>query len=198
MSNTLLSELLEAREVVKEAYVHYDRADDLEAGAQVEKKKTKRKMIIGIIAWLAFWPVLQEGGAIIGTLISLAYIGVLIAFIKYIRNNSKADEMTEQAAKETEVARSIIDRNEEKLTFLPRDYWYPAAVEYMIKVVQAGRASDRNQALAMCDEQIHRWNLEAQNEAMREEMAMQSGTLRGIDRAATASAVANLMNTISK
>ncbi len=44
---------------------------------------------------------------------------------------------------------------------LPKEYYYPAAVTYLDNIFKSNRADNMRQALAMLDEQVHRWKMEA-------------------------------------
>lgn len=99
-------------------------------------------------------------------------------------------QATEQAAGE-----DIFARNLEKVRFLPADYWYPMATEYLIKVVAAGRADSLKEALNLFDAQLHRWRVEEANNAILAQQ-LQTAHLASIRTSSKISAAANVTNTL--
>lgn len=198
MSDKRIEELMAAQEVVEEAYAHYDKADQLEIMSQQEKKKTRRRMIIGIIAWLIGMMLIPDTVYLLKLMMETAYVGVLVAMICYIRNHSKTNDLLAQMNEERQIGDQTINSNVEKLTLLQQKYWYPRTIGYILEVLETGRAADLNQALNMCDEQIHKWNLEEANEAMYEEMKRQSEHLAGIESNTAIDAAANILRFVSK
>ena len=198
MSDKMLEKLMEAREIIAEADRHYDRADELELLSLKAKKKTRRKIIFGAIGASIFSLVGESNMGLLTLVMEAALVVAVIAYVRHIIRTAEAKGLIEQMNREIEIANRILGSNEDKLAFLSGEYRSVRAIDYIINVLHAGRAQDLNQALAMCDEQMHRWKLEEANEAMYAEMMSQSRRLKNIDRATTADAVVNLMRVLSK
>ena len=83
-----------------------------------------------------------------------------------------AQNYRNQSAQERTTAEQIVSEGHTYLSVLPDDYWYPQATEYIASVVQSGRANTVPEALAMYDEQLHRWKMEeAQMQILNEVQA---------------------------
>lgn len=87
-------------------------------------------------------------------------------------------------------------RNLEQVRFLPADYWYPMATEYLIKVVAAHRADSLKEALDLFDAQLHRWRVEEANNAILAQQQLQTAHLASIRTSSKISAAANVTNTL--
>ncbi|MFR7591595.1 MAG: hypothetical protein ACLUVC_09140 [Longibaculum sp.] len=61
---------------------------------------------------------------------------------------------------------AIVKEYADNLRILPSDYWYTLAVDNIIKYFEQKRASQVKEALALFDEQLHRWKIEQNNQAM--------------------------------
>ena len=141
------------------------------------KKSAKIK---GIIAGVAAWFVIGSIGNVLVSLLGNIAIfvmmvnsisqfgglalGIILGYSIYKKGQGefKAESAKRQKAieKEKAAAQQIFDNNVNDLAFLPVDYWYPLATEYLVKVVQADRANSLAEALSMFDEQLHRWKIE--------------------------------------
>ena len=104
----------------------------------------------------------------------------------------KANRLENEAAEKLSQAQSLFANNSKQLEFLPEDYRYPLATEYMIKVVGTGRAGNINEALNMFDEQMHRWTMEQSAKSILAEQKRQSQQLRALQGTASAAAVASV------
>lgn len=81
---------------------------------------------------------------------SLATIGGVVSTGEYKQH-------AEQFQKELE---SLINNNTELLKMIPTRYLSSMCVEYLLTIVQEGRAKTINEALDKLDQQIHYWNVE--------------------------------------
>jgi len=110
--------------------------------------------------------------AIVFILVGAGCIPLGIILSKKSRAKSKA---TEQKFDE-EIVQLIQDAK--VLKILPTDYWSPVALEYMIDLLDKGRATAWAQCADKYEEQVHRWALETNTaEAARyAESASQAAT----------------------
>ena len=68
----------------------------------------------------------------------------------------KVRSLREKAAQQNRQGLEILNTHSAELAFLPQEYRYPMATEYLIKVVSAGRAENLSQALDLSDTYLHR------------------------------------------
>ncbi|MBQ3824363.1 MAG: hypothetical protein II808_04035 [Clostridia bacterium] len=99
---------------------------------------------------------------------------------KIADTRAKADEWSEHWKK---------IYNPSLLAFLPENYRYPIAINYMANIVYSDRAQTLNEALNKYDEQLHRWKMENTQEAILAEQQFQTRQLSDIHTAAVATAV---------
>ena len=200
MEDTLLSKLTVAQGIIKDSDKHYDIADAAEQELQRTTKKYNHRMIAVVIIGLLVYILIPDDNFIISWLFKLIAIGAFgfALYYFYQEKAAKVKELIGQIRSERQIGDDIINNNIEKLEFLQDDYWYPVAIDYIIKVVEAGRAGDLNQALSMCDEQLHRWRMEDANADIQNELKRQTGKLSSIEKIDAANATINLMDLINK
>ena len=180
---------------------------------RVQKKSAKIK---GIIAGVAAWFVIGSIGNVLVSLLGNIAIfvmmvnsisqfgglalGIILGYSIYKKGQGefKAESAKRQKAieKEKAAAQQIFDNNVNDLAFLPVDYWYPLATEYLVKVVQADRANTLAEALSMFDEQLHRWKIEEANAEIVAQQKAQTANLNSIRKSSKVSAIANTANAI--
>ena len=207
--NELTTKLMNAHQICVRAYPYFERAAAIREEA--ERKLAKEKKTAKILAILA--------GVLATGLLSVLLSGALmflqgIASILTIAGGVAAGRMLystvllapklaayenrmEEAQKQEAEGQKILQEHEEELVFLPGDYLFPEATGYLVKITQSGRASDLNQALAMLDEQLHRWKIENANEAILAQQKMQTQSLNGIRKSSAVNAAANVLNAAS-
>lgn len=182
----LLTQLYAAREELKTIYEYYDRANQMKEKAEkslagIEKQK-KSYYICGICMILVAFP--------FGILISV------LIFWLYRMKKKEAETQTEQcrasAAKEESVAEQIIIEKLDVLSVLPNDYWYPLAVDNIIKILQQGRASTLNDAMDRFDALRREWLMDQRYAEMSAELAQQSGNLASIERSSRINTAVNV------
>ena len=112
MNNELLQKLINADRICKQANVHYQEAVKLEQQDMEQQASTKKSAKIK---------------------------GIILGYSIYKKGQGefKAESAKRQKAieKEKAAAQQIFDNNVNDLAFLPVDYWYPLATEYLVKVV---------------------------------------------------------------
>ena len=217
MNNELLQKLINADRICKQANVHYQEAVKLEQhdlGQQASAKKSAK--IKGIIVGVATWFVISLIGnvliALLGNIEMLAMmvnsiskfgglaLGIILGYSIYKKGqgefNAESAERQKAIEKEKAAAQQIFDNNVNDLAFLPVDYWYPLATEYLVKVVQADRANSLAEALSMFDEQLHRWKIEEANAEIVAQQKAQTANLNSIRKSSKVSAIANTANAI--
>ena len=217
MNKELLQKIINADRICKQANVHYQEAVKLEQQDMEQQTSTKKSAKIkGIIAGVAAWFVIGSIGNVLVSLLGniaifvmmvnsisqfggLAF-GIILGYSIYKKGQGefKAESAKRQKAieKEKAAAQQIFDNNVNDLAFLPVDYWYPLATEYLVKVVQADRANTLAEALTMFDEQLHRWKIEEANAEIVAQQKAQTANLNSIRKSSKVSAIANTANAI--
>ena len=216
MNKELLQKLINADRICKQANVHYQEAVKLEQQDMEQQASTKKSAKIkGIIAGVATWFVIGSiGNVLVSLLGNIAFLvmminsisqfgglalGIILGYSIYKKGQGefKAESAKRQKAIEKEkAAAQIFDNNVNDLAFLPVDYWYPLATEYLVKVVQADRANSLAEALSMFDEQLHRWKIEEANAEIVAQQKAQTANLNSIRKSSKVSAIANTANAI--
>lgn len=173
MNKELLQKLINADRICKQANVHYQEAVKLEQQDMEQQASTKKSAKIK---------------------------GIILGYSIYKKGQGefKAESAKRQKAieKEKAAAQQIFDNNVNDLAFLPVDYWYPLATEYLVKVVQADRANSLAEALSMFDEQLHCWKIEEANAEIVAQQKAQTANLNSIRKSSKVSAIANTANAI--
>ena len=169
-------------------------------------KMTKIVGIAILIIYCMFGLPLFESGSWIGTVIGLMVLNAFVAAMvlgmrRYKNQSNEAKQGVEKARQEANriinEGHAIINDNLGLFNLIPSDYWYPMATEYIAKMVCCGRAYTVNQALAMYDEQLHRWRLEEYNAQITAEQKAQTNALNSIRRSSATSAAANVISAAS-
>lgn len=191
--NELLSKLTIADRICKDAHKHYTKAAEMESenSALTAKSKNLKRNIIIVCVVASF---LVEG--MFGWLGSVLSIGIIIGGVQYYKKSKKeiedaVVEFNEKINAESAAAQKIFEDNAADLSVLPVDYWYPLAIESLIKLLQSNRADDLRQALNLFDEQAHRWKIEEANSQILQMQQMQTAHLNSIRKSSKVSAVAN-------
>lgn len=187
-ATTLLGQLQQAHAVCCRTNVYFEKAAELENEAaalgflsQKRKKNFIVANVIGVIVTM-------------GSLLMFTLIGIPFVIIAQKKRAKQADELRQQASREREHARDIFEENYALLSFLPVDYWYPMATEYMIKMVQTDRAANLPSALDLFDAQLHRWKVEDANAQIIRQQQMQTSQLQGIRTSSAVNAAASVAN----
>ena len=190
MNTELYQQLANADNYCKRATEHLDKANKLEEQATQTADVKKVGFIwagIGIGVGCMYLcsmigRVLSGGSDLVAGIFGMIGIavGAVVGFFaaKYLYANSKkkredlAKNYSNQSAQERATAEQIVSEGHRYLSLIPDNYWYPQATEYIASVVQSGRANTVPEALAMYDEQLHRWNMEdAQMQILNEVQA---------------------------
>ena len=209
MMENLLEKLQQADVVCKEANRHFaaGAAAVEEAQLALEKFGTPKKRLLRIAGY-AF------GAAIGADGLAIMFLSWLPQFLQVLPGWCAAGFVVWQQlkkyrvlqenlaaarklqAQEQAAGEDIFARNLEKVRFLPADYWYPMATEYLIKVVAAHRADSLKEALNLFDAQLHRWRVEEANNAILAQQQLQTAHLASIRTSSKISAAANVTNTL--
>lgn len=217
MDNGLLQKLINADRICKQANVHYQEAIRLEQQDMEQQASTKRSaktkgIVVGIAAWFVIGSIGNVLVNIFGNIVMAAMainsisqfggiaLGIFFGYSIYkkAKNESDADSITRQQAveKERAAAQQVFDDNVNALAFLPVDYWYPLATEYLVKVVRTERADTLAKALSMFDEQLHRWKIEEANAEIVAQQKAQTANLNSIRKSSKVNAIANTASAI--
>lgn len=209
MMENLMEKLQQADVVCKEANRHFaaGAAAVEEAQLALEKFGTPKKRLLRIAGY-AF------GAAIGADGLAIMFLSWLPQFLQVLPGWCAAGFVVWQQlkkyrvlqenlaaarklqAQEQAAGEDIFARNLEKVRFLPADYWYPMATEYLIKVVTAHRADSLKEALNLFDAQLHRWRVEEANNAILAQQQLQTAHLASIRTSSKISAAANVTNTL--
>ena len=140
---TLLEKLKAADEVVREAYRHFDAAEEAAVRANtLEMKLAGKKRIFLLLGLL---------------LILIAnFIGILIAavFFAVYQTSKKSTaetvkELRWQAAAEQKHAEDYLNEHMSEVGFLEVAYRNPKATKFLVEVVESGEASTLKKALQL-------------------------------------------------
>lgn len=211
--NELLEKLKAADSIFKKASPYYESATQLQQQCDEQlatlPKRKKKWILIGVLIYavsctivsniVLFIPVI---GRVLGVLVGMV---CLVAAVYVGLNGWKKEQETTN----TEVARlqkeiqakkaqgqAVFDQHAEELDFLPVDYWYPLATEYLVNAVKSGRAATLGEAIDRFDEQLHRWKIEESNAQMLALQQQQTAHLASIKTSSKISAAANVTNTL--
>ena len=208
----LLNALSFADRVCKEATPHFANAQALrQQDAEQKAGKIKTAKIIAIVGGILLCPLavnlpmlpflwlnLESLGQTFGLVGFCAFVWFCVHSYKKYKNKllSSVTSTEKKARKEESTGNSIISQHGDALAFLPEDYWFPMATEYLVKVVRTGRAADLNGALDLCDTYLHRCRLEESSARILAEQQAQSEALRSINTTNKINAAANVANAI--
>lgn len=166
---------------------------------KLSKYKIGKRIFLG---WLLFVVVAVAIG-LRDSAVGIAQITGLIAGAIYyfVRKNEKKKEIAriaEEYKKIQEEGKQQVDEIVQEyidyLTIIPQDYWYTKAIETIIKYFESGRADSIKEALALYDDQVHKWNVENQNQQMlyaQQQQAQQAKTATMLAGAALGAALFN-------
>lgn len=209
MMENLMEKLQQADVVCKEANRHFaaGAAAVEEAQLALEKFGTPKKRLLQIAGYAFGAAVAADGLAIMFLSWLPQFLQVLpgwcaAGFVvwqqlkKYRVLQENLAAARKLQAQEQAAGEDIFARNLEKVRFLPADYWYPMATEYLIKVVAAHRADSLKEALNLFDAQLHRWRVEEANNAILAQQQLQTAHLASIRTSSKISAAANVTNTL--
>lgn len=131
---------------------------------------TSLKKVSPLLVFVLFAGFLPEGG-FLGILknicAAIGVIGVIAFYVLsfktfkrsyHVKNNYRENtkEYEDSFYENAITACKILKDNKQNLAFIPTQYWYPTATEYMFNMAQQSRVSNINEALKMCDEFISR------------------------------------------
>ena len=193
--DNLLQALINADRVCKEVQEYFDSANELDRQKQIAWRKSM--VIKKFLAILAPIPLIflmaflgdflaDLGWKIKGMTPLIVFWGfVIVDIIVYhiLKSSSKAKlskEIQEQCGAIRLQGQNALESNKDALSFLPTDYWYPLATSFMVKTVQAGRATTLPEAIDKLEEQLHRWRLEEANAQILAQQQAQSQQLAEI------------------
>ena len=209
----ILNALDEAHAVLAKAYDLFSQADDVWEKAD-RKIKSARVNIFGKII-LIVGGLIIGGGGVVGVFVmlytitkgsdvteSLIYAGlslILAAFGFWAAWVGIMPGITQKKATAKIIdlrnqANEILKNNYEKIYFLDEEYWNPAAVEYLGKVLASGRARTWREATDMCDTYLHRMRMENNQQVQLDYLKEIEYNTIAAAQAASAAAAASWMN----
>lgn len=211
--NELLEKLKAADAICKQANPYYESATQLQQQCDEQlatlPKRKKKWIIIAVVIYLVIVPIVSNillAIPVIGKFLgAVAGMGGLVAAIfvgvnGWKKEQVKTDEEVARLQKEIQAKKdqgqAVFDQYAAEMDFLPVDYWYPLATEYLVNMVKSGRASTLGEAIDRFDEQLHRWKIEESNAQMLAMQQQQTAHLASIKTSSKISAAANVTNTI--
>ncbi len=212
--------------VVQEYYQHLNKAQLLERTAASTKRKTLLiAILIGVTSiapiplyyvfyLIAFninksmgrfstqedvnsWTNAHAGQFLLLGLVVGFVLSILISIIVQKIRNKEADEIMKKAYAEMEAVNQIATENRTYITALPPSYRYPLATNYIYTLFRDRRVTSLNEALAMYDEQLHRWNMENMSRKIMLEQQRQTSLLGSIAASSALSAFSDTINLIT-
>lgn len=213
--NTLLEKLEKADQICAEANQHFEKAAAVEQRKEYFLSKTK-----GAPKWLKFLGYLfpmeicyylinalialifgvsfeMIGKKTFGFVVILAVIVAMYLVEKKLLTgfiNKQLSKYDDEIAVYNRDAEQVFEENAQYLEFLPVEYWYPLATEYLIKIVKSGRCSTLSEALDKFDQQLHRWKVENANAEILATQQLQIANLESIKHSSRVNAAANIFN----
>lgn len=185
--DNLLEALRKADKICNQANVYMEKISqgenqisNLEASKETIKNKwIKRTIICGLLffVWL---------------------IVIIVCYQKYKKEIAEVDAQIARIRRQNELeyqkAQEIYDNNYSDLAFLPSEYWYPLATNYLVQAIELKRVNTLGEALNIFDAQLHRWRVEQANAGILAQQQMQTRHLSSIRKTSKINAVANVTN----
>lgn len=175
--------LFEADKICNRAYAYYEKANNMRQQRFQKYRQVNAVLsslaIVLIFAALILTVISRRRIPIAYSFVALGIIGAVYYALYYVVKKSYLKQL-EKAKRIEEKGRAVLDDNNASLSFLPDDYWYPLATTYLYKVVSSERADTLKEALAMFDEQLHRWKMERSNSELARQLSYQTQALQGI------------------
>lgn len=192
----LLRKLNDAYEVLIQAFGHFDEAarhSEVLATKQKSKKKFRTWLIVTVVIYC--WLMSANSASLVLFLIPAA---LALGYDRARKGVLEAERMV-KAYQET--GERILNQNTEQLSFIPEEYRYPQAVEYLMKYLREDRADTMREAYKLYDNQCLQWKMDQYLSETARQAAVQSAYLASIRRGViitsamtTASAVHNLFS----
>lgn len=211
--NELLEKLKTADGICKKANPYFESATQMQQQCDEQlatlPKRKKKWILLGVLIYAVSCPVVSNIVVFIPTIGKAlgVFVGaVCLAAAVYVGLNGWKKE---QQRTNTEVARlqkeiqakraqgqAVFDEYAAEMDFLPVDYWYPLATDYLIKAIKSGRASSLGEAIDRFEDQLHRWKIEESNAQVVAQQQQQTAHLASIKTSSKISAAANVTNTL--
>lgn len=194
MNTELIAKLENARKVYGQMTKYLDEINERkkEKSGRIEEEKIK-PLTGGQIGGFLAAAVFTCGIALVGIIPYVVY--KIVQYKKFKDENAERIPVLDKeiASLEKELA-EYSEKNAEAISFLPEEYCFDMALEYMIKLLQTERAQTLPECYDKLEEQIHRWNME---EASAEMLQNQKSMQRDLDDIETSAAIAAEASVIS-
>ena len=190
----LLRNLNAAYEVLIQAFGHFDEAarhSEVMATKLESKKKLRTWLIVAVVL-----------AGILPGYARLLFFTIAVALgWGYNRAKRDASEAERMVKAYQETGERFLNQNAEPLSFIPEEYRYPQAVEYLMKYLREDRGDTMREAYKLYDDQCLQWKMDQYLSETARQAAVQSAYLASIRRGViitsamtTASAVHNLFS----
>ena len=175
----VLSTLETAKDIIYEAYSYLNKIDE----AQNEAMKQMRFMVdknlnsaskVWYLLGGGFCAIFGIGGLFYsliaspsGLFISLIFLAIgAYAIYEAVFPSKIGKELNQKIQHYKEQALEVFRSNADKLAFLDGEYWNPEGIDYLIKVLETGRARTWREALALGETHMHQYRMESKQEEM--------------------------------
>lgn len=213
MMNELLEKLKTADGICKKASPYYESAAQLQQQCEEQlanlPKQKKKWILLAVVFYFVGSSAISTAllfVPVIGKYLGLAFSFLCLPLSIYIglkgwkQTQEKTNAEVEQRQKEIQAKRAqgqaVFDQYAAEMDFLPVDYWYPLATDYLIKAIKSGRASSLGEAIDRFEDQLHRWKIEESNAQVVALQQQQTAHLASIKTSSKISAAANVTNTL--
>ena len=189
---TLFDKVEIVHKVINQATIWNVEAENLQIKSNKERKEAK-----SIKKTIWFSPLIGLLCLLINPVFALIIPIALVIHLLLPKNRlkahiKKAEEYEKKSQEKFNSANMLVKEYAKELRIIPQKYWYPMATEFLVEVVQTGRATTLPVALDKLEEQIHRWNMEAAMQQALNLQIAQTEALRRIEINTTASVIADV------
>lgn len=202
MNNVTEEDLIEAKKIFQKAFKYFDEADEMKRKRlrAVEEKKIisyDKKLAVKtclnwptIILFISFFLFAEMSVKLDAKNLNI-WPTMIMAFVSFggfiIVPVIKGKRCLETLKEETETEKTIRQKGEKILldnysgiSFIPEEYWFMDAIDYLISIYKHGRVENWRDALDKLDDQIHKWKMEGAQQACLNEQMRQTQMLDAI------------------
>lgn len=209
MNNNLFNRLHAARNITVNTDPYFNRVNALNDQKPYiiakRNKVTKHVTIAAVIAGVFAFTMgtsLHENAPILGNILFLGLLtviviaGIAIRKARYAKFDAQIKSLDNEIAGIYEETNRIFEANAASIGFLPYEYRYTEAVDFMINMVGTERAINLPQALQLFDDYDHRRTLENQNQEILMQQQYQNAQLQSLNRTAKVNTGVNIAGTL--
>ena len=188
--NNLEMKLVQVNTVCEEVYAHVNHKMDIEKKIENAQKGFRPWLLILMSLVMADVLYIPSRNFFMG-LIGFVGTPIVMILVKKASAKSKVEELKKGIQAEEEAIKAIYAEKSDIIGYVPEEYFFPMATEYILRMVQTKRAETLNEALGMFDQYYHRWKLEQASEAALREQEAQTAALKGIRKSSAITAASS-------